>query len=62
MSATFWILAVIFDSGYACLLGRLGKSMHDARCVKLCNRPSGAILIATAIALTLARNLNVSGS
>lgn len=62
MSATFWILAAIFDCGYAYLAGRVGKSMQDARWIKLRNRLSGAILIAAAIALTLARNLNFSGS
>ena len=62
MSATFWILAAIFDCGYASLAGHIGKSMQDPRWIKWRNRLSGAILIAAAIALTLARNFEVTGT
>jgi threonine/homoserine/homoserine lactone efflux protein len=55
MSVTFWVLALLFDVGYALLTARLGRPLQTSRWVRLRNRLSGAIMLAAALGLALAR-------
>lgn len=55
MAATFWILALLLDLGYAALSGRIGGAFQDPARAATRNRLSGAIMIAAAVALALAR-------
>ncbi len=55
MSVTFWVLALLFDVGYALLSARLGSPLQRSRWVRLRNRLSGAIMLAAALGLALAR-------
>ncbi len=55
MSVTFWVLALLFDVGYALLSARLGSPLQSSRWVRLRNRLSGAIMLAAALGLALAR-------
>jgi homoserine/homoserine lactone efflux protein len=53
MSVTFWVLALLFDVGYAGLAARVGKALREHRGVRLRNRLSGAIMVGAAAALSL---------
>jgi len=55
MSVTFWALALCFDLSYAGLAARIGHALQDPRRALMRNRLSGAILVAAAAALALAR-------
>ena len=55
MAVTFWVLGLIFDLLYAGLAARLGATLRDPRRVAMRQRLSGAILLAAAVALALAR-------
>ncbi len=55
MSVTFWVLALLFDVGYALLSARLGSPLQRSRWIRLRNRLSGAIMLAAALGLALAR-------
>jgi threonine/homoserine/homoserine lactone efflux protein len=54
MSVTFWVLALLFDVGYASLSARIGRTLQEYRWVSLRNRLSGAIMVAAAAVLSLA--------
>lgn len=55
MAATFWVLALVFDIAYAALSARIGEALQDPKSAVVRNRLSGAIMIAAAAALALAR-------
>lgn len=55
MGGSFWVLALAFDIAYAALAARIGQAMHEPRWAVLRNRVSGAILLAAALGLALAR-------
>lgn len=55
MSVTFWLLAAFLDVGYALLAARLGKTLQNAKWLRLRNQLSGAIMLAAAVGLALAR-------
>ena len=55
MSLTFWVLALLFDVGYALLTARLGKRLQASRWVRVRDRLSGVIMLAAALGLALAR-------
>jgi threonine/homoserine/homoserine lactone efflux protein len=54
MAATFWVLALVFDVGYAAFSARVGQTLQERRWVSLRNRLSGAIMVAAAAALSVA--------
>ena len=53
MAATFMALTLLFDTTYALLSARVGRTLQDPRLVRIRNRVSGAILLIAAAALTL---------
>ena len=53
MAVTFMALTLTFDSSYALLSARIGRSLQDPRQVQFRNRLSGAILLFAALALML---------
>ena len=55
MSVSFVVIAIIFDSGYAFLAGRLRGYFQSARRARICSRITGCLLIGTGIGLALAR-------
>lgn len=55
MAATFWVLALLFDIAYAAVSARIGTALQDPKSAVIRNRLSGAILVAAAIALAMAR-------
>jgi len=55
MAATFWAMALGFDTLYALASARLSALLEAPRWARLRNRAAGAILIGAAIALILAR-------
>ena len=54
MAITFWVLALLFDVGYAGLSARVGQTLQEHRWVRLRNRLSGGIMVGAAAALSLA--------
>lgn len=55
MSVAFVVFAVIIDSGYALLAGRLRGRLMDARRTRIRNGITGTLLIGTGLGLALAR-------
>ena len=53
LAVTFMALTLTFDSSYALLSARIGRSLQDPRQVQFRNRLSGAILLFAALALML---------
>jgi threonine/homoserine/homoserine lactone efflux protein len=55
MSVTFWGLALFFDVAYAGLSARISHVLRDPKRAVIRSRLSGAIMLAAAVALVLAR-------
>ena len=55
MSVTFWVLAAVLDVGYAFAAALLGRQLQASRWVRARNRLSGAVMLAAAMGLALAR-------
>ena len=55
MSVSFVVIAIISDSGYALLAGRLRGYFQSVRRARTCSRITGCLLIGTGIGLALAR-------
>jgi homoserine/homoserine lactone efflux protein len=54
MAMVFWLLALLFDIGYATLAARIGATLQQAHWVRLRNRLAGAVMLAAAAALAIA--------
>ncbi len=55
LSVTFLVIALILDSSYALLSGRLRPYLNDAKRGRLRNRITGGLLIGTGLVLAMAR-------
>ena len=55
MSVSFVVIAIVFDSGYALLAGRLRGFLQGGRRARIRSRITGCLLIGTGIGLALAR-------
>ncbi len=55
LSITFLVIAIILDSSYALLSGRLRPYLNDAKRGRLRNRITGSLLIGTGLVLAMAR-------
>jgi threonine/homoserine/homoserine lactone efflux protein len=55
MSLVFWLLAAGIDVAYALVAARFGRRLQNSRWVRVRNRLSGAMLLAAACVLALAR-------
>ena len=53
LAATFMLLTVVVDTGYALLAARIGHTLHEPQRRRTRNRLAGAILLLAAIALAL---------
>lgn len=57
LCTTFWAMALVFDSGYAVLAGRVRALFDQPGHARLRSRISGAIMLAAGVGLALARLL-----
>ena len=55
LCATFWAMALVFDSGYAILAGRVRGLFDRPGRARLRSRISGAIMLAAGVGLAIAR-------